>query len=144
MQHDHFQKRKKNKTFWPHPRGRGCVLWQHICFHGAPFSIPFNFDKQQDYFQKKVMVWHLTPSWGQGCVCRQNICYHNTACVVSFNLMCNMTIFWKRLILASVPPPKSTLGVGTQAFKLKSPLICFISIVPLPACEISANILTTA
>ena len=74
----------------------------------------------------------------------QNICYHFAACVVSFNLMCNMTIFQKRLILVSVPPPKSTLEDRTKTFKLKSPLIRFVSIAALPACEISAKILTTA
>ena len=37
------------------------------------------------------------------------------------------------------PPPKSTPGARTQAFKLKSRLICFISIAALPACKISAK-----
>ena len=74
---------------------------------------------------------------GQGCFCGQNICYHVAASVVSFNLICNMTIFWKSLILASAPPPKSTHGARNQAFKLKSRLICFISIAALPACKIS-------
>ena len=78
---------------------------------------------------------------GRGCVCGQNICYHVAASVVSFNLICNMTIFWKSLILASrlgphpLSPPK---GLGI-AFKLKSRLICFISITALPACKISAK-----
>ena len=45
---------------------------------------------------------------------------------------------------ASAPPPKSTQGARTQAFKLKSRLICFISIAALPACKISAKILTIA
>ena len=55
-----------------------------------------------------------------------------------------MTIFWKSLILALAPPPKSTQQTLTQAFKLKSHLICFISISALPACKISAKILTIA
>ena len=76
---------------------------------------------------------------GLGCVCGQNICYHVDASVVSFNLICNMTIFWKSLILASAPPPKSTQGARNQAFKLKSRMICFISIAALPACKISAK-----
>ena len=50
-----------------------------------------------------------------------------------------MTIFQKYLILASAPLPKSTPGDSTQAFKLKSCLICLISIAPLPACKISAK-----
>ena len=44
--------------------------------------------------------------------------------------------------MASVPPPKSASEAGTQAFKLKSYLICFISIAVLAACRISAKILT--
>ena len=76
---------------------------------------------------------------GQGCVCGKNICYHVAASVVSCNLICNMTILWKKLILASAPPPKSTQGARTQAFNLKSRLICFISIATLPACKISAK-----
>ena len=40
------------------------------------------------------------------------------------------------------PAPKSTQRTRTQAFKLKSRLICFISIAALPACKISAKILT--
>ena len=79
------------------------------------------------------------PPLGRGCVCWQNICYHVAASVVSLNLICNMTIFWKSLVLASAPPPKSTQGVRNQAFKLKSCLICFISIAALTACKISAK-----
>ena len=76
---------------------------------------------------------------GRGCVCGQNIYYHVAASVVSFNLICNMTISWKSLILASAPPSKSTKGARNQAFKLKSRLICFISIASLPVCKISAK-----
>ena len=39
---------------------------------------------------------------------------------------------------------KYTLGDWAKAFKLKPPLICFINIAALPACKISAKILTTA
>ena len=45
----------------------------------------------------------------------------------------------KQTNLASAPPPKSTKGARNQAFKLKSRLICFISIAALPACKISAK-----
>ena len=65
--------------------------------------------------------------------------YHVAASVVSNNLICNMTIFWESLILASAPPLKSTQRARTQAFKLKSSLICFISIAALPICKISAK-----
>ena len=47
----------------------------------------------------------------------------------------------KKFNLASAPPPKSIQGAQNQAFKLKSCLICFISIAALPACKISAKIL---
>ena len=76
---------------------------------------------------------------GRGCVCGQNICYHVAASVVSLNLICNMTIFWKSLILTSAPRSKSTQQARTQAFKLKSRLICFISIAALPVCKLSAK-----
>ena len=88
---------------------------------------------------EKYIVWPFDPTpWVEG-VCGQNICYHVAAVVVIFNLICNMTIFWKSLILASAPPPKSTQGARNWAFKLKSHLICFISIAALPACKISAK-----
>ena len=47
--------------------------------------------------------------------------------------------FWPRF-----HPPKSYLGDWTLAFKLKSSLICYMSIAALHACKISAKILTTA
>ena len=92
---------------------------------------------------EKYIVWPFDPTpWVEG-VCGQNICHHVAASVVSFNLICNMTIFWKSLILASAPPAhmsyKSTKGARNQAFKLKSCLICFISIAALPGCKISAK-----
>ena len=46
--------------------------------------------------------------------------------------------------MASVPPPKSTQLARTQAFKLKSRLICFISIAALPVCKTSVKILIIA
>ena len=53
-------------------------------------------------------------------------------------------ILKKSLILASAPPPKSTKWARNQAFKLKSRLICFISIAAQPARKISAKILIIA
>ena len=97
------------------------------------------FDMQHDYFQKIYTLTFWPHPLGQGCVWGQIICYHVAASVVSFNLICNMTIFWKSLILASAPPPTSTQQTWTQAFKLKSRLICFISIAALPAWKISAK-----
>ena len=97
---------------------------------------------QHDYFQKIYSLTFWPHPLGQGCVCGQNICYHVAVSVVSFNLICNMTIFWKSLILASPPAPKSTKRTLTQAFKLKSRLICSISIISIasqPACKISAK-----
>ena len=127
-------------TFWPHPLGQGCVCGQNICYHIAASLISFNLICNRKIYN--LTFWPHPLGWG--CVCWQNICYHVAASVVSFNLICNMTIFWKSLILASAPPPKSTQGVRNQAFKLKSFLICFISIAVLPACKISAKILIIA
>ena len=42
------------------------------------------------------------------------------------------------------PTPKSTHRARNQAFKLKSRMICVISIAALPACKISAKILIIA
>ena len=135
-----FRKRY-SLTFWPHPLGRGCVCWQNICYHVAARVVSFNLICNMTTF-RKIYTGSLTfrPNpLGRGCVCWQNICYHVAASVVSFNLICNMTIFCKSLILASAPPPKSTKGAHNQAFKLKSHLICFISIAALPAYKISAK-----
>ena len=90
---------------------------------------------------QKDMVWPHPLGWG--CVCGQNISYHVAASIVSFNLICNMTIFWKK-IRPRPPNPKSTSGARTQAFRLKSHLIHFISIAALLLCKISAKILTIA
>ena len=94
--------------------------------------------------EKKYSLTFWPHPLGRGCVCGQNICYHVAASVVSFNLICNMNIFWKSLILTAAPPPKSTQQARTQAFKLKSRLICFISIAALPVCKISGKKLTIA
>ena len=51
--------------------------------------------------------------------------------------------FQKQFNFGMAPTPKSTPGDLTHAFKLKCRLICFISITPMPACKISAKILTT-
>ena len=126
-------------TFWPHPLGQGCVCGQNICYHVAASVVSFNLICNMTTFRKIYSLTFWPHPLGRGCVCGLNICYHVTASVVSFNLICNMTIFWKSLILASAPPPKSTKGAPNQAFKLKSHLICFISIAALPACKILAK-----
>ena len=126
-------------AFWPHPLGRGCVCGQNICYHVADSVVSFNLICNMTTFRKTYSLTFWPHPLGQGCVCGQNICYHVAASVISFNLTCNMTIFWKSLILASAPPPKSTQWTRTQAFKLKSRWICFISIAALPACKISAK-----
>ena len=131
-------------TFWPHPLDQGCVCGQNICYHVAASVVSFNLICNMTTFWKIYSLTFWPHPLGRGCVCEQNICYHDAASVVSFNLICNMTIFWKSLILASAPPPKSTKGARNQAFKLKSRVICFISIAALPACKISAKILIIA
>ena len=138
-----FRKRY-SLTFWPYPLGRGCVCGQNICQHVAASVVSFNLICNMTTFRKRYSLTFWPHPLGRGCVCGQNICYHVAASVVSFNLICNMTIFWKSLILTSAPPPKSTQQARTQAFKLKSRLICFISIAALPVCKISAKILTIA
>ena len=50
----------------------------------------------------------------------------------------------KRLTFASVPPIKYTLGDRAQAFKLKSPLICFIYVLLLSCMQNVSKILTAA
>ena len=122
-------------TFWPHPLGQWCVCGQNICYHVAASVVSFNLICNMTTFRKIYSLTFWPHPLGRGCVCGQNICYHVAASVVSFNLICNMTIFWKSLILASAPTPKSTKGARKQAFKLKSRLICFISIAALPACK---------
>ena len=134
---------------WPHsdfilsfmtlPTGWRCVLVKNMCLHGAPSSIPFNLVCSMTTFRKIYGLTFWPHPLGQGCVCGQNICYHVAANIVSFNLKFSMTIFWKSLILTLAPPPKSTSGTLTHAFKLKSLLICFISIAALPACKVSAK-----
>ena len=126
-------------TFWPHPLGQGCVCGQNSCYHVAASVVSFNLIRKRTTFRKNYSLTFWPCPLGRGCVCGQNICYHVAASVVSFNLICNMTIFRKSLILASALPPKSTQGAQTQAFKLKSRLICFLSIAGLPACKVSAN-----
>ena len=138
-----FRKRY-SLTFWPHPLGQGCVCGQNISYHVAARVVSFNLICNKTTFRKIYSLTFWPHPLGQGCVCGQNICYHVADSVVSFNLICNMTIFWKSLILASATPLKSTQRTRTQAFKLKSHLICFISIAALPACKISAKILTIA
>ena len=127
-------------TFWPHPLGQGFFFCgQNSCYHVAASIVSFNLICNMTTFRKIYSFTFWPHPLGWGCVWGQNICYHVAASVVSFNLICNMTIFWKSLILASAPLPKSTQGARNQAFKLKSHLICFISIAALPACKISAK-----
>ena len=133
-----FRKRY-SLTFWPHPLGRGCVCGQNICYHVAASVVSLNSICNMTTFRKRYSLTFWPYPLGRGCVCLQNICYHVAASVASFNLICNMTIFWKSLILTSAPPPKSTQQARTQDFKLKSRLICFISIAALPVCKISAK-----
>ena len=125
--------------FDPTPLGWGCVCGQNICYHVAASVVSFNLICNMTTFRKRYSLTFRPHPLGRGCVCGQNICYHVAASIVSFNLICNMTIFWKSLILTSAPPPKSTQQARTQAFKLKSRLICFISIAALPVCKISAK-----
>ena len=137
-----FRKEKK-RPFDPTQGVVGVCYMTAYCFHGALCSIPFNLICNMTFGKRYSLTFWCHPL-GRGCVCGQNICYHVAASVISFNLICNMTIFWKSFILASAPPPESTKQAQTQAFKLKSCLICFKCIAALPACKISAKIFTIA
>ena len=114
-------------------------MTKNICYHVAASIVSFNLICNMTTFRKRYNLTFWPHPLGRGCVCGQNICYHVAASFASFNLICNMTIFWKSLILTLAPPPKSTQQAPTQAFKLKSRLICFISIAALPVCKISAK-----
>ena len=138
MQNDYFQK-KNSLTFWPTLWVEGKSVGKILATMLLPASSASIWYATWLLSQKSIVLTFWPHPLGRWCSCGQNICYHVAASIVSFNLICNMTIFWKSLILASPPPPKSTKRAWTQAFKLKSRLICFIFIAALPACEISAK-----
>ena len=112
-------------TFWPHPLRWGCVYGPNICYHVAASFISFNLICNMTTFDL------LTPPPGS----RVSVGKILLPCCCQLH----MTIYWKSLILASTQPPKPTQRTKTQAFKLKSRLICFKSIAALPACKISAK-----
>ena len=117
-------------TFWPHPRGRWCVYWQHICIHGALCSIPFNLVCNMTTFSKRYSLTFWPHPLGQGCVYGQNICYHAAASVVSFNLICNMTTFRKIYSLTFWPNPlgRGCVCVQNICYYVGASLVCFNSI----------------
>ena len=129
---------KEKNTLWPLTRGRGCVQGQHICFHSALCSMPFNLICNMP-IKKNIWFDLLIPHQGQGCVCGQNICYRVAAFVVSFKLICNMIIFRKTLTLASAPHPKSTQGVGPRPSTIILFDMLYIYVTPLPAYIILAK-----
>ena len=61
-----------------------------------------------------------------------HIFFHVTVYVVHLNLICNMTIFRKLNFLPQLYPLNSPVG-SNQGLLTKIPLLCFISIIPLPA-----------
>ena len=97
------------------------------------------FDMQQDYFHKNIWFDLLTlPPGSRVCLWAK---YMLPCCCKSCQLKFDMQHdpILTSLILTSAPPPKSTPGALTHAFKLKSHLIWFISIAALPTCKISAK-----
>ena len=136
----------EKKIVWPFdptPWVKGVYVGKIFATMLLPASSAFIWYATWLLSEKDSLTFRPHPL-GRGCVCGQNICNHVDASIVIFNLICYMTIFWKSLILASAPPPKSTQGARTKAFKLKSRLICFIFIAALSACKISAKILIIA
>ena len=134
-----FRKRY-SLTFWPHPLGRGYVCRQNICYHVAASVVSFNWICNMTTFRKKYIVWPFDPTpWVEGVSVGKIF--------ATMLLQKSSALIWyatwpyseKSLILTSAPPPKSTQQARTQAFKLKSRLICFISIAALPVCKISAK-----
>ena len=96
--------------------------------------------------QKKYGYTFWPHPLGQGCVRGKTICYHVAANIVSFNLICNMTIFWKSSILASAPPLSPPQGLE-PCFRTEKPFDMFhvyCCSASLPACRISAKVLTIA
>ena len=86
---------------------------------------------------EKVEFWPFDPNprvrrWGVGRGLRTKYLIHAAAFVIPFNLICNMTMFWKSWIWTH--PLRLPRGWDTGLDR-KSHLICFIFIVPLPACE---------
>ena len=134
-----LSEKRYSLTFWPHPLGGGCVSRQNICYHVAASVVSFNLICNMTTFRKIYSLTFWPHPLGRESVCGQNICYHVVASFVSFNLICNMTIFWKNLIVTSAPPLSPPNRIRTQVFKLKSRLICFISIAALSVCKISAK-----
>ena len=110
-----------------------------MCLNIVAYVVPFYSICNMVMFLKSYILtfWRLREG-----IYRQNSCYLVDVCVISFNLICNITNsekvqFWPLPHLLVLPVDR------TQAFELKSRLICLISIVPLSACEISVKILKT-
>ena len=109
-----------------------------MCLHGA--ILPLIWYAKGLLSEKNVLTYWPHP-WSRGCLWAKYLLPYSCMCH-SIYLICNMTIFWKSWILAFARPLKSTQGAG-PGLELKSPLICFISVVLLSACKILVKILTT-
>ena len=102
-------------TFWPHPQCRGVGGSAGKIFATMLLHVSFS------------LVWYAT--WPY------SVC-HNSKFKSWLRLNFDLLTPSPR---TSAPSPKSTQGGQTQAFNLKSLLICFVFIVPLFACEISVK-----
>ena len=79
-------RKKQCFDLWTPPTGRGCVYGQNICFHVIVRFISIKFDRQQDYFQKKIVLTFWPPPPGVEAACKDKI----IACMllyVSFSLL---------------------------------------------------------
>ena len=99
---------------------------------------------QHDYFHKNIWFDRLTPPPGSRmCLWAK---YLIPCCCKSHQLLFDIQHdhILKKFNFGLGPNPEVHPGARTHAFKLKSCLICFISIAALPTCKISAKILTIA
>ena len=128
--------KEKYLIFWD----CSCVKGQNICFHGVQRSIPFNLISNMTTFRKKWFEILTQIPRCRGCVSGQNVCNHVVVCVVPFNLIIMQhDHILKKLKFGLSLSPLVNQGDWTQAFKLKSRLIWYISIVPLHARKILLN-----
>ena len=139
MQHDFFQKKDIVWPFDPTPWVEGVSVGKIFATMLLPASSALIWYATW-LLSEKDLVWPSDPTpWVEG--------VYVGKIFATMLLPASPALIWyatwpyseKKIILTSAQPPKSTQQARTQAFKLKSRLICFISIAALPECKISAK-----